>query len=1081
LQRLHLRILKQDPALELKGRPLRGYQLLEEVGRGAFGAVYRAVQPEVGRDVAVKVIDESYANDPNFIRRFEREAQLVARLEHPHIVPLYDYWRDPGGAYLVMRYMKGGNLAQLLRNRGRLQPREASRLMDDVASALSFAHRSSVVHRDVRPQNVLFDEEGNAFLSDFGIAKVLTGGKDLAAVSPGLAYYTAPEEIQGRTVSAATDVYSLGLLLFEVLAGRHAFADTPPPGLLERHLMGSIPSLETMRPELPQAIDAVIQRAAALDPTDRFDDVPSFAAALREAIQLEAVTVAMPVAVRNPYKGLHPFQEADAPDFFGREAMVERVLACLCESAPGSRFLAVVGPSGGGKSSLLRAGVLPALRKGAVPGSERWFVVDMHPGAHPFEELESALLTVAGGRPPTLLDVLLRDEHGLTRAAASVLPADRSELLVMIDQFEEVFTHVADEDRRAAFLDCVRGAVSDRDSRVRVVVTMRADFYDRPLLYRAFGDLLAERTLALTPHSVEDLERVITAPAAGVGVRVEPALVAEILTAVADQPVLPLLQYALTELLESRENGTLTLKAYHQLGGVVGALSRRADEICAGLDDRKREAARQLFLRLVTVSDDGLPETRRRVLRSELADLEQDPAGMDSVIDEFGAHRLLSFDRDPVTRGPTVEVAHEALLREWSRLRGWIDSAREDLGTHRRIAAAAGEWEGADRDPSFLLTGARLEQAEAWTGMSSIVLSASERRFVATSVARREVERQSERARKAREVALEARSHRRLRALVAVFAVAAVLTSALSAFALNQRGVVLQQARAATARELAAAALANIPIDPQRSLILALKAVSTTRAADGVVVPEAESVLHRAVVASRIEKTIPKAGTMFSWSRDTNTIAFAGLPDSKRIEIRDPAGASLRWWRAPDSVNDIRFLPGGRLATSDGTGAISIWDSATGELRSVLRGSPLPAYGLSASSDGRLLAGLWWDSSKKLSSALVWDLTNGRILRVINHLEGPAPSPAQGTALSPDGSRLAIALAGESVVEVYAVSTGRRELRLPAGTIFQINRLAWTSDGRRLATVGQEVVRVWEASGALAATLVGHASPVVDV
>ena len=1078
LQRLHLRILKQDPTLELQGRPLRGYQLLEEVGRGAFGVVYRALQPEVGREVAVKVVDESLASDPDFIRRFEHEAQLVARLEHPNIVPLYDYWRDPGGAYLVMRYLKGGNLAQLIRDRGPLSLQETTHIVDDLARALAFAHQSGVVHRDVRPQNVLFDQVGNAFLSDFGIAKALAAGKDLAALSPGLAYYLAPEEIQGMPLTAATDVYSLGLLVFEILAGRHAFADSPPADLPDRHLTGSIPPLPGDQPRL----DVVIRQAAARDPADRFDDAMAFARALREALQSEEVSVAPPVIdIRNPYKGLRPFQEPDAPDFFGREAVVDRIVAHLSEVGPGHRFLALVGPSGSGKSSLLRAGVIPALRKGAVPGSERWFVVDMHPGAHPFEELESALMSIAGERPAGLLGELTRDDKGLTRAVASLLPADGSELLVLVDQFEELFTLVVDDERRLAFLDCMREATANPESRIRIVVTMRADFYDRPLLYRAFGDLLANRTVALTPMSVDELERVITVPAASVGVNVEPALVAEILTAVADQPVLPLLQYALTELLDSRENATLTLKAYHQVGGVVGALSRRADEVYAALEPSQQQATRQLFLRLLTVGEEGMPETRRRVQHSELGDLELDPAGMDRVIDLFGAHRLLSFDRDPVTRGPTVEVAHEALLREWGRLRGWIESAREDLRTHRRVAAAAQEWQGSGDEASFLLTGARLDQVESWASTSSIVLSSAERRFVAASSARREVERNAERVRRAREVALEARSRTRLRALVAVFAVAAVVASALSALALNERGVALRQARAATARELAAAALANIPIDPQRSLILALKAVNTTRGPDGIVVPEAESVLHRAVVASRVEETIRGAGTMFSWSRATNTIAFAGMEDLARIAIRDPSGDIVRSWAAPKPIQAISFLTAGRLATSDERGVISIWDSATGTLSSELKGPPGPAYGLSASSDGRLVAGLWWDDVKRSSSARVWDLRTGRNMLVIDHLEGPPHESAQGTALSPDGTRIAVALGWESVVEVYDVRTGRLQHSLQAGVVFQINRLAWTSDGNRLASVGQEMARVWDVSGTLVATLVGHAAAVSDV
>jgi DNA-binding SARP family transcriptional activator len=193
LRHLREQIVRQDPALDILGQPLRGYRLIERVGEGTFGTVHRAFQPEVGREVAVKIIRPELANHPEFIRRFGAEAQLVARLEHPHIVPLYDYWREPDGAYLVMRYLRGGSLREALAH-GALQPDRVVLLIEHVALALASAHRQGVVHRDVKPANILFDEEGNAYLSDFGIAKELAaaelGGRG-GAPSP-LAAYLSP-------------------------------------------------------------------------------------------------------------------------------------------------------------------------------------------------------------------------------------------------------------------------------------------------------------------------------------------------------------------------------------------------------------------------------------------------------------------------------------------------------------------------------------------------------------------------------------------------------------------------------------------------------------------------------------------------------------------------------------------------------------------------------------------------------------------------------------------------------------------------------------------------------------------------
>jgi serine/threonine protein kinase len=207
---------------------IKGYEKLELLGEGAYGAVYRAYQAQVKREVAVKIILPEFANRPDFIRRFESEAQLVAQLEHLHIVPLYDYWRDPGGAYLVMRLMKGGSLEDSLRENGAWNQEQAARLVDQVASALEAAHHQGVVHRDLKPANILLDEESNAYLSDFGIAKEL--GSDRGATATGAILgtpaYITPEQIQSQPVTPQTDIYALGVLLYELLVGGHPFPET---------------------------------------------------------------------------------------------------------------------------------------------------------------------------------------------------------------------------------------------------------------------------------------------------------------------------------------------------------------------------------------------------------------------------------------------------------------------------------------------------------------------------------------------------------------------------------------------------------------------------------------------------------------------------------------------------------------------------------------------------------------------------------------------------------------------------------------------------------------------------------------
>jgi WD40 repeat protein/serine/threonine protein kinase/DNA-binding SARP family transcriptional activator len=1081
LRRLHERILRQDPSLDIPGEPLRGYRLLEQVGAGSFGSVHRAFQPQVGREVAIKTIHPRFANDPEFIRRFEAEAQLVARLEHPHVVPLYDFWREPDGAYLVMRYLRGGSLRERLAH-GPLGSEEAARLLDQMAQALVVAHRQGVVHRDVKPANILFDEEGNAYLSDFGIAKDV----EVAEVAPGrtpspLAYYLSPEEIRGEPATSRTDIYSLGLVLYEILAGRHPFADAAPDEVMAKHLTEPVPSIREFRPELPSAVDEVIAKATAKAPAERYPDAQVIASAFRASLVPAAPRPAIPsTEVRNPYKGLRPFLESDAADFFGREALVRELVARLSQQ-DASRFLAVVGPSGSGKSSLVRAGLMPALRGGAVPGSDRWFLLEMRPGTHPFEELASALIRIAVHPPSDLVERLERGDLGLVSVAEEMLPPG-SDLLLVIDQFEELFTLVDDVDVRERFLGIVLPAATEPTSRVRIVCTLRADFYDRPLAYAGLAELMKSRTVTVTPLVPEELQRAVVGPAEGVGLRIDPALVAEIVADVATQPgALPLLQYALTELFDQREGSTLTLDGYRRIGGVSGALSRRAEALYRRLTRSGQEATRQLFLRLITVGREGGGDTRRRVLRSELTSLEVDVEALDAMIDTFGARRLLSLDRDPATRGPTVEVAHEALLTEWGRLRGWIEAAREDVRTHRRLAAGARDWSVSGRDPSFVLRGTHLARFEAWAASSGLALTADEHDYLEAGLAQRDADRAEAESRKAREAALERRSARRLRGLVAVFAVAALIAATLTVVATDQRGRAQREARIATARELAAAAVANLEVDPELGVLLAIQAVQATRSVDGTILREAEEALHRAVVASRLELEVPGLGGLLAWS-PKGVFVTEGPEDSGLIDIRDgETGQSVLSFQGHDGdVNDVAFSPdGSRLASTGGDGALNVWDPSTGRLLSSLSANG-EAWGPSFSADGSLVSAAW---SHDEGGVLILDLSTDRVVSTIR----VPPGGAIDTALSPDGQHVAMArpLPGDEVGAVFDVTTGEQAFALAgpsSGSPVDSRGVAWSPDGRLIAASSEGTARVWDAeTGTVRHTLLGHSGLVLGV
>ena len=335
------------------------------------------------------------------------------------------------------------------------------------------------------------------------------------------------------------------------------------------------------------------------------DLVTDLRAALSGDTRASLVIPIVDPAVGNPYKGLRAFDAVDAVDFFGRERLVERLIARLGGNGTRGRFVAVVGPSGSGKSSAVRGGLLPAIRRGAVPLSGSWFTIEMTPAPHPFEQLEEALLGVALDSPPSLLDLLAGD-RGIQRALDDVLPNDGSQVLLLIDQFEELFTQV-DSATANGFIASIVSAVNDARGRLRVVATLRADFYDRPLQHRGLGELLREGTEVITPMTPNELERAITQPAQRRGVTFEPALIAALVRDVTDRPgALPLLQYTLTELFESRRGDRITYDAYEQLGGISSALVKRADGLLSSVGEEGDEVARQVFLRLVT-----LPRTAR--------------------------------------------------------------------------------------------------------------------------------------------------------------------------------------------------------------------------------------------------------------------------------------------------------------------------------------------------------------------------------------------------------------------------------------------------------------------------------------
>jgi WD40 repeat protein/DNA-binding SARP family transcriptional activator len=760
------------------------------------------------------------------------------------------------------------------------------------------------------------------------------------------------------------------------------------------------------------------------------------------------------IEATNPYKGLRPFEEADAAYFFGREALSNELVMRLSET----NFLAVVGPSGSGKSSVVRAGLIPALRGGAIPGSERWAVVEMVPGAHPLEELEAALLRIAVNPPASLLEQLERDEHGLLRAVKRVLPSDDSVLVLVIDQLEEVFTLVDDEDGRTHFLSSVAAAVNDPRSRLRIVTTLRADFYDRPLLYRGFADLMRSYVEPVVPLSPDELERAIVNPAKRVDVGLEPGLLADMLGEVMDEPgALPLLQYALTELFDRREGNMLMLHAYREIGGVAGALAGRADELYEALDEDGQEACHQLFLRLVTLGE-GAEDTRRRVPRAELEALEVDQHALGRTLDSFGASRLVSFDRDLRTGQPTVEVAHESLLRVWGRLRGWIEAARDDVRMHRRLVVGTTEWAQADQDPSFLLRGARLAQFESWAATSRIALTVQEREYVDASLVEREAELAAERA----EAERQRRTNRRLRGLLAGVAVFLALALVAGTLAVVQAGRARRSALVALSQRLGSQGVLEPRLD--RGLLLAREGVNLD-----------DSEQTRSSLLATVLRDPAAVGVFYGGDSGRRPLGIALSPDGKTLavqyNVQDLQLFSTSTFTQHATVHfgaggPPAFSPDGALiavpsAGANGrlTGGIDLRDPATGRLLRTLAGDPkfgtvtgIAIPEVAFSRDGGELYGLvrvFRGTEVFVPEAtyiLRWAVASGKLLGSGTNLGDTA---ASGFGLTADGR---LVVSGDRTT-IWGASTMVRERTLQVGGSVA---MAVSPNGRTMALGGRD-------------------------
>lgn len=445
-----------------------------------------------------------------------------------------------------------------------------------------------------------------------------------------------------------------------------------------------------------------------------------------------------------PYRGLRVFDVGDAPFFFGREALVQWLLNEIRPAPEGqavNRFLAIVGASGSGKSSVARAGLVAAIKHDAIPDSSRWPVAILRPGLDPVESLAVALSQALnlGQNASALTDLISefqKNEKTLHLIARRSLPdhAPGMRLMVLVDQFEEVFTLCRNEELREALIRNVLYAAKVAQGQTLMILTMRADFYAKCAVNAELAAAFSDHHILVGPMTEDELRRAIERPMQLVGGELEGGLVDLLLQDVRQQRgALPLLQHALLELWHKREGRRLSVKAYQEIGKLEGALQRRADVTLRAFSADEQELCRRIFLRL-TQPGEGTEDTKRRVPIQELQSLSGGSVAAEEIVQKLADAPLLTTEGDLKQNDAFVEVAHEALIRNWPQLRKWIDADRAGLRTRTRLSEASREWENAGHESAYLYTGARLVVAAEWADSHPGELSSAEAEFLRLSL-----------------------------------------------------------------------------------------------------------------------------------------------------------------------------------------------------------------------------------------------------------------------------------------------------------------------------------------------------------
>ncbi|MDC0680813.1 protein kinase [Sorangium sp. wiwo2] len=1059
------------------GDVLKHYEIIRKLGRGGMGVVYLARDTRLGRLVAIKLL-RRYTGQT--VERFLDEARATARCRHENIVVIHEVDEILGCPYLVLEYIKGRTLREWMAQReqpsapgsptaaappGPMSPGQVVELMIPVVRALLCAHAVGIVHRDLKPENIRLDDAGGIKVLDFGIAKridagvvsTITGapaalagdaGQHRRSAIVGTPHYMAPEQLLGRDIDGRTDLWAVGIILYELLTGAHPLEPFSRARLSDIvDLDVPMPSVSERRPEAG-ALGALVDRCLKKHRAERIGSAQELLAELeallpsRKALDLGED--------ESPFAGLSAFQEADAARFFGRD----RDIAAMTTRVRSQQLLVIAGPSGAGKSSFVRAGVIPALK-----GAEgHWEAFVLRPGRRPLSALADVLVQVAEAEStpgatagsgaakgaPELPDhdalvATLRTQPGALGArlrARCRHEGRRRRIVLFVDQLEELYTLGAPSEELAAFVACLEGAADDASSPLRVLLAVRSDFLERVAEDRNFMTDVTHGLWFLRPMGRDGLREALTRPLEAAGVRFETAEMIEHMlgTLEGTRSPLPLLQFTATMLWEARdrERRLLTRDSYERLGGVAGALSAHADAVLSSLPSREQRLARAVLLRLVT------PERTRAVVSlEELREAAQEGDGaagdaIAQVVQRLAGARLLHIEAGCDEAGgardrTTVELVHESLIDRWPKLGQWLAESEQDAQFLARLRAAAQQWKASGEAEGLLWRDRAAEDARAWHERRRADLGADwhvglgkrEERYLLAVVGLVE-------------------HARRLRRRLAVGTAAALGAIAVVVSCLAIRAN--QQATRANQQAVRA------DQEAARAQVEAREARNATRMATArELQTDATTVL--AILREVEPPNVPRGWDFLEWSALHGGVARAVLSH-------------------PDWVTDARYSPDGeRIVTACSDGSARVWNAdGTGE-PIVLRGHDDRVTSAAFSPDGKRVVTASHDGTARVRNA---DGTGTPVV-----LRGH-DDRVTSAAFSPDGERVVTASHDGTARVWNADGTGTPVVL--RGHHDRLSSAAFSPDGKRVVTASwDKTARVWNADGTGAPVILrGH-------